>query len=155
MKDTQKLISEAIAAAQSGRNFAEGFATDKDGVISREREKLGGSVDLFKHQLVRGMADRTIKACEHIKVDEPVPMFWVPYDPTWLNCEMCHDRVEMNIRGTREDATCDLCGAYVPDAICGTAVHMAAAVYPQIGVAFGPITIHYGLCETCKAKEQP
>ena len=149
------LLDQANAAAAEGLAFMRDFKEAKGGEIIAVPP--GGCTARFHLELAYRLQARLTVPCAHLSPGAPQPMYWVPWDPEVVGCRACHDVANANITGTLEDDRCDGCGAYPGrDQLYAVASQLTGGGYfPHLRAATGPVTIHFGLCPDCYAKEIP
>ena len=105
-------------------------------VVARFRERMG-------HLALCGHFGSDAGA-----INDQQPVYWLAWEPDRVMCLACWVAAEQRARGTRQDATCDYCGRYVPDPGDDSPRMYAMETNP------GPNAfIHFGLCPDCYAAD--
>ncbi len=94
-----------------------------------------------------------LTVCDHIPregaINDHGPVYWLAWEPDRIMCLACWVAAEQRAKGTRQDATCDYCGRYIPDP--GDDSPRMYAMQAQPGPnAF----IQFGLCPDCYDADQ-
>jgi hypothetical protein len=124
-----------------GRHFAFG-----------DTEAAGGFCGELVARLRSAAQGGSVGLCDHLAARPWRPAWWTPYHPARIRCRDCYIADEKTIAGTEEDRRCDRCGKVErPGFIHGLAVQLPASV--REGVARGPLTITFGLCDEDSERE--
>jgi hypothetical protein len=150
-------LGDFLQGARHGQVFLRSFLDQHGGQLFQGEARVA-FIKRFEDLLLEGLSKRTITPCPHWASRTELPCFWVPYAPEHMNCLECHDKIEEGIAGTPQDYTCDGCGIEAPDNIYSLADQFPPMLFadtvkdmPVVVArkAFGPLTMHFGLCPDC------
>lgn len=102
----------------------------------------------------RLMEGRTVM-CRHLTFTGPEPAFWIPSAPGLIRCRGCVKTVQLRIKGTAQDYSCDTCRRYSrPLYSHGFLIPAAVLDLPELPftAASPAITVTYGTCLACRTK---
>jgi hypothetical protein len=133
-------------AAQASASLRSGLA-----IVAAERgmriagpDSLSGAA-MAKRYLGR-LADKSARRCKHDPASDWAPFAWSPDSPGRIRCTACIAKKPRSVA-----PVCAMCSRPVSRAIRHGLV-MDAEVRPG-GHVIGPITITYGLCQSCAEKD--
>jgi hypothetical protein len=97
----------------------------------------------FATALIEDLDERMRKhrqrMCSHLR-RSPQVAWLLGWMPERLHCQRCAHKLLVQVNGTQEDSTCDVCRT------------VANPVNPVMGTA-GPMVVLFGACDACYARE--